>query len=83
MWIIFPKHDCGLYLEHNGHKDVYESVSEYTSPFNDENWVSLEEKENSIKTNELWKLQWYPDTPVGFHVLLASSLSVLLDKANK
>ncbi len=83
MWIKFPEHKCGLYLEHNCHKDVYESIEQYTSPFNDEDWVSLEEKQKSIDTNELWKLQWYPDTPVGFYVLLASSLYVLLDKANK
>lgn len=42
-------------------------------------WVSEEEKTKAIETNRMWTLQWYPDTPVGFYSVSASSLAVLLD----
>jgi hypothetical protein len=41
-------------------------------------WVSEEEKQRAIETNSVWSLQWYPETPVGFHSLLASSLEAVI-----
>ena len=72
-----PKHDCGLYLEHNAHKDVYESVEEYTDHW-DGDWISDEERAKAIETNEVWRLQWYPNTPVGFYVVMASGLEAII-----
>lgn len=81
--IKFPEHKCGLYLEHNPHKNVYETIEQYTSMYKNTDWISLEEKKKAIETNELWRIQWYPDTPVGFYILLSSSLEILLEAANK
>lgn len=83
---IFPCHNGSLYLEHNPHKLAYESVSEWIiRNDHDEHydWVSDEEKQNAIKNNEIWTLQWYPDTPGGFNAIVASSLSALLNGVNK
>lgn len=44
-------------------------------------WVSEDEKQKAIATNAMWTLHWYPDTPVGFYALSASSLGVVLDAA--
>jgi hypothetical protein len=44
----------------------------------DEEWVSPEEKQRAIANNSMWTLQWYPDTPIGFQRLAASSLAVML-----
>ena len=44
-----------------------------------ESWVSEEERQRAIETNSMWTAQWYPDTPIGFYVLHASSLPALLD----
>jgi len=71
-----PKHNCGLYLEHNPHKDCYEDVETFT--LLDDSWVSPEECQKAIISNELWTLQWYPDTPIGFHRVMASTLEAIL-----
>lgn len=72
-----PPHKGGLYLTHNEHKGVYETVALFTGRDRDDQWVSPEEKRKAIETDELWCLQWYPDTPVGFCVLMASSLEAI------
>ncbi len=41
-------------------------------------WVSEDEKRRAIETNSVWQIQWYPETPVGFNCLIASSLEVLI-----
>jgi hypothetical protein len=41
-------------------------------------WVSPEEREQALANNSVWSAQWYPDTPVGFCQLYASSLPALL-----
>ena len=77
--MIFPKH-LTLTLTHNEHKNYYQTVQEsidmkdrgYTE------WVSPEQKQKAIDMDECWTLQWYPDTPVGFNILAAADLDVLL-----
>lgn len=69
-----PKHECGLYLEHNVHKDVYESVQDY---YKLEDFVSDEEYVRSVAADNVWVLQWYPVSPVGFHCIAASSLEAI------
>lgn len=41
-------------------------------------WVSEEERAKAIETNSWWNAHWYPDTPVGFCSISASSLPALL-----
>lgn len=41
-------------------------------------WVSEIERERARSENSVWSIQWYPDTPIGFHALAASSLSALI-----
>lgn len=41
-------------------------------------WASDEEREKAIATNEIWELHWYPDTPVGFCSVFASSFGALV-----
>lgn len=82
--IQFPPHKAGLTLEHNDHKCLYETVAEYAEGghVEDDEWVSDAERLKAIETNELWVLQWYPSTPVGFYKLAASTLDALLEAAN-
>lgn len=74
-----PKHKCGLYLTHNEHKDYYKTVLQSIEDcdINDVDWVSVEERQKAIDSDELWELQWYPDTPIGFYIIRASSLEAL------
>ena len=77
--IEFPKH-LSLVLTHNEHLLSYDTV-EYEVGFGHHGydcWVSEEQREKAISTNDCWTLQWYPDTPVGFCILSAADLDVLL-----
>jgi len=75
-----PKH-LTLTLEHNPHKAYYETVQDYVGRDRDlaGDWVSPEEREKAFESQELWTVQWYPQTPVGFNYLQASSLEALLE----
>lgn len=80
-----PDHKCGLYLEHNVHRDYYLSIEKAVEEIDEENepWVSPKEREKALATGEIWTLQWYPETPIGFHRLAASTLEALLERANE
>ncbi len=41
-------------------------------------WVSEDERLKAIATNSVWTLQYYPNTPVGFNCIGASSLPAIL-----
>ncbi len=75
---LLPPHAAGLSLEHNLHKNVYESVEDHYQYLSADDWVSEAERLNAIATDSVWVLQWYPETPVGFHWLAASTLRALL-----
>lgn len=79
--MIFPNHKASLHLVHNNHKDYYatveESVSKESHGYRD--WISEEQKQKAIETNDCWYIQWYPDTPVGFCILAAADLDKLLE----
>lgn len=79
----FPKHKCGLYLEHNANRDVYETVQQYLEE-NEDRWQFKDEdsRQRSIDQNEIWTLQWYPDTPVGSYSVAAPTLEEVLALAN-
>lgn len=85
--MTFPKH-INLTIEHNPHKSFYENAGEYigdkfaNDAWGDDDFVSIEDKQKCIETNDFWTIQWYPDTPVGFCYIVASTLEKALEKAN-
>lgn len=82
----FPPHKAGLHLTHNEHKNCYISVEEHCQFGGDlghEDFVDEEDFRRACETDELWELQWYPDTPVGFNLCRASSLDRLIDLVKK
>lgn len=83
----FPKHEASLHLTHNEHKSYYRTVAESIEQddhgYTDRCWASPEQKQKAIDTNECWVLQWYPNTPVGFCLMSAADLDVLLEAAAK
>ena len=80
--IKLPSHKASCSIIHNDHLDVYQTVEEYIS-FNESDWSSKEDYELACKNNELWCIQWYPDTPIGSYVLYASSYTKLMDEVDK
>ncbi len=81
--MIFPKHEASLTLHHNEHKSYYQTVQQSIDRDDHgyDDWVSEEQKQKAIDTNDCWFLQWYPNTPIGFNTLAAADLDVLLDAA--
>lgn len=71
-----PTHKAGLHLTHNEHRCYYQSVEQFGKD-GPADWVSDEERERAIAADEVWCLQWYPETPVGFNAIAASSLEAL------
>jgi hypothetical protein len=67
----FPKHEASLHLTHNDHKGVYETVAD-----------SVQFGRHGYEP-ECWTLQWYPHTPVGFCLMSAADLDVLLEAARE
>jgi hypothetical protein len=78
----FPEHKCGLQLSHNQHKDYYQTIDQYVAeqpdyfPFR-----NSEDLARCVSTNEIWELQWYPDTPIGFYRSVAPTLEECLAHA--
>ena len=79
---LLPSHKASLHLTHNEHKTNYESVEDYTEwmELDSSEWVSEKERKATIERDSIWVLQWYPDTPIGFHRLVASTLNAIIEK---
>jgi hypothetical protein len=83
---LLPSHKGGLYIGHNNHLGSYltaeqaiaEDDANRESGTNLFDWVSDEQKQKAIETGNIWTLQWYPDTPVGFCMMAAADLGKLL-----
>jgi hypothetical protein len=85
--IKWPAHKASMHLTHNDHlayyKTVQQAIEDGDFGYSEECWVSPEQKQKAIDTNECWFIQWYPDTPVGFCLLAAADLAPLLSAANE
>ena len=75
-----PEHKCSLSIEHNRHKDYYETVEEYLNSIEDfyDLFSSEDALAKCIDTNEIWELQWYSNTLIGFNAIAAPTLLDLL-----
>ena len=75
--IKWPKHKAGMCINHNQHLINYITVEKELEIFDDyyeSAFKNDEARQRCIDTNELWSVQWYPETPVGFCVTAASTL---------
>lgn len=72
-----------LSVEFNPHAVNYQSLQEWIDGMTDDgeffyDWISIEERDKSLATNNIWVAQWYPTTPVGFNTAAASSFDALM-----
>lgn len=85
---MFPPCVC-FNVESNPHKSVYESVADYLKPkgygmqLEPDDFASPEDMQQAIDSNELWTLQLYPITPVGFWNCAAPTFDKLVALAWK
>lgn len=77
---MLPRHNASLLIYHNLHKDYYEDVDTYIRQLDVEpdEWVAKGEEDRAIERDEIWEMQWYPDTPVGFFKVYAASFPALV-----
>jgi len=74
-----------LYIEYNDHKILRQSVAKYIQDesIEDDDFVSDEDKQKCIKENVLWKITYYPDTPIGCHEVYGSEIDICIDELLK
>ena len=73
-----PWHDGSLILCHNEQRDHYQGVETYLTA---NAWFQFQDpaaRQQAIETEELWTLQWYPTTAIGFYAIGAPTLQALL-----
>lgn len=75
-----PEH-VSLWIQHNEHRSVYESIEQYVMHL-DCDWIDEDDMQKCIATNEIWEATWFHQAPGGAHYVAASSLELLLNKIN-
>lgn len=75
-----PERKCGLHLSHNEHRDVYETIEEF---YDADDFISSEEWNKAVAADSVWVLHWYPNTPIGFIRIAASTLDALEAKVKE
>lgn len=75
-----PGHKASLHLTHNQQRAYYQTVDEYLQTFGDcpPSFQSDADRVECNDRNELWELQWYPETPIGSYSIAAPSLAKLM-----
>jgi hypothetical protein len=82
---LISKCKAGFSLEINEHKNVYESVEDYLN----ESLCDFREQipndiyKEIVRTDNLVHLQFYPNTPVGFYIVLHYDLDMAINEALK
>lgn len=77
-----PKH-VGMHISHNEHRLYYQTVEEYIAEQRNMLWVPGDSRARAIASGELWSVQWYPDTPVGYCIVHGETLQEILDYINE
>ena len=84
MNLQLPKH-IGLTIEHQPHEMNYETVEQWLEWNKNRKYceVAPEDEAAIIESGEIWGVQWYPDTPVGFYAVAAATLDRALELARQ
>lgn len=77
-----PKH-MSLTIQHNEHKNCYVTIQHYFTHYPHLEDADLSEKNRCIEQDSIWEIQWYPNTPIGFYHVFASTLEKALELANQ
>lgn len=81
---LIKKCKCSVHLEVNKHRDYYntieDAIKEAKSLYGDDE-IDTELAERMIKEDMFISLQFYPDTPIGFHKVYGTSIDEVVKKA--
>ena len=76
--LVKGKYSSIILTWNDEHAPMYKEADGYYE-YDSSCWVSQGEYLKAMMENSVWKLQFYPDTPIGFCVLYASSIQALID----
>lgn len=74
--LLHGKFSCLTIDFNSDHAVNYEMADNWLDYQSDESrieWASEDEKKRAIARNSVWTIQWYPDNPVGFNCVGAST----------
>lgn len=80
--IQWPAHKASLHVVHNQHLAYYQTAADYIEDLPRDLFPDEAERQRAIETGEIWVIQWYPDTPVGFCRVAAATFERALEAAN-
>lgn len=75
-----PKH-VTLTIEHNPHASDYATAAQWLENNYARDFADVLDADEIKRTNEVWVVRWYPNTPVGFQCVAASTLIGALEFA--
>lgn len=73
----------GLTVSINDHLGIYKSRDTRVAELVAEDEIDADEATRLSKVRDLYELQFYPDTPVGFYVVRGASLEECLTQAEQ
>lgn len=78
----WPKH-LSLHITHNQHKDYFEPIEQYlTERHIKPDDIQEKDREEIIKQDSIWEIQWYPITPSSFYFVAAATFERCLEIIN-
>ncbi len=84
LTLLASKCKCGVYVEINSHRDVYETAEQAIYQLESLGFeTDSEVRQKMIESDTVVTVQFYPDTPVGFHHVFGADLDSALDAALK
>ena len=72
---------CGVHLSVNEHRDFYEKAEQYLIDSRADEHAPPEVIAKMIETDTIIRLQFYPNTPVGFHLIWHHDMDEALNLA--
>ena len=86
LQMLLGRCKCGVYIDVNGHRDVYEAVKERLEWYGGLECppdIDEETRAKILRTDTIVDLHFYPDTPIGSYHIVSYSLDAALDRAMK
>ena len=81
----WPRHKVSMHITHNNHLSYYETVERALEcgTYDAKDFIDPNEMAAAIANNEVWEIQWYPDTPIGSYTVLATTFERAIEHARK
>ena len=77
---LIKKAKCSVSITINSHRDFYETIEEHIES-DDREDISKDVWDKMIELDTCVRLQFYPDTPIGFYVIHHYDVEMAIDIA--